>query len=122
MNGKLVTRLDLVRKLEAWHQGELASVELWHWAEDIYMPGSTEFEDWEEDYSASNEVLAHLDNLPMNLMLPEDAPIHIKFLCNPPSDFDTAFQAWQKALDAIDFEKRRNELTGREPYAPFCKS
>jgi hypothetical protein len=55
-------------------------------------------------------------------MLPEDAPIHIKFLCNPPSDFDTAFQAWQKALDAIDFEKRRNELTGREPYAPFCKS
>jgi len=75
-----------------------------------------------EDNSVTNEVLAHLDSLPMNFMFPEGAPIHIQFLRTSPSDFNTAFQTGQKALEAIDFEKRRRELTGREPNASFCKS
>ena len=116
-----ITRLEIIKILKAWKNNEATTKEVWDWAQERYRPGETDFDDWEGDNSAANEVLSELDSLDMNLVLPEDIPIHIEFLETPYNNFEEGFQRWQKKIKRIYFKKRCEKLKGHEIYGPVCK-
>jgi len=117
----MVKRLDIIKILKSWHDGKVTAKAVWDWASEKYMPGETEFDDWEGDCSAANEVLCELDSLDMNLVLAEDIPIHIDFLQTPIGNFEAGYQKWRGRLENIDFKQRCKQLKGHEIYGPFCK-
>ncbi len=92
------------------------------WAEHHYQNDAFDFEDWEgeEENSVSNEVLAHLDMLDMNLLVPEDIPSYLAFLSTPRGSFDEGFSKLERYLGTVDIEARRVQLKGTSPYQPFC--
>lgn len=111
----------MIALLESWQAGNVSTQEVLSWASKRFIPGEVEFDDWENDCSATNEVLAELDSLDMNLVLPEDAPIHISFLKTPPGQFEEGFAKWQEAVGSIDFKARIKQLKDHPIYGPFCK-
>jgi hypothetical protein len=68
------------QKLRDWAGGHTSTEEIQSWACDAYMHDEVDFADWEkEDDSVTKEVVAALDMLDMNLVLPEDEPIYLEF-------------------------------------------
>ena len=121
MNKIMVKRLDIINILKSWRDDEITARAVWDWANERYMPGETEFDDWEDDCSAANEVLCELDSLDMNLVLAVDIPIHLEFLQTPKGKFIEGYQKWRGQIGNIDFKKRCKELKDHEIYGPFCK-
>jgi hypothetical protein len=117
----MVTRLDIIQILKSWENNATTAKEVWDWASERYFPGETEFDDWEGGNSAANEVLCELDSLDMNLVLPEDIPIHIEFLKIPVGKIDEGYRKWRGKIEQIDFKRRCKNLKGHEIYGPFCK-
>jgi hypothetical protein len=115
------TREEIIEVLTKWDGGELTTEEVWKWANQRYWPGDTEYDDWESDGSAANEVLCLLDNLDMNLILPADVPIHLEFLRTPPGKFEEGFAKWQTAIEGIDWKKRGKQLRKDPIYWRFCQ-
>lgn len=91
------------------------------WAEDMHM--RVELDDWEdgEEHSVANEVLAALDMLDMNLILPEDIPIYLRFLNTPMGRFAEGYSEFQDALERIDYTARQKALATIPIYARFCR-
>ncbi len=116
-----ISREDIVAKLKAWRVGTVSEHEVLDWASQSYFPGETEFDDWENDSSVSNEVMSELDSLDMNMVLREDIPIHLSFLGTPSGQFDVGYAKWQEAMANIDFKARQKNLKGHPVYGPFCK-
>ena len=121
MKRLMVKRSDIIKILQSWRNGEITTKSVWEWANERYMPGETEFDDWEDECSAANEVLCELDSLDMNLVLAEDIPIHIDFLQTPKGKFEVGYQKWRGRIESIDFKQRCQKLKGHEIYGPFCK-
>lgn len=115
-----VSRQEIIDLLESWQRGVIAASDVYDWAENHYVPGDSEFEDWEDDNSVTLVVLASLDLLPMNLMVQEDIPIYIEFLKTPPGEFELGYTKWDKYMDSINYEKRKKELSWIPFYEPFC--
>jgi hypothetical protein len=119
----MTTRDEIIAILLEWGSGRLSARDVYAWAERVYHPGTTEFNDWEEgDVSVANEVLGALDLLPLNLMLPEDIPIYLEFLATPRGQFERGFRRFDEALRRIDYESRRRLLTADPFYGQFCGS
>ncbi|HHP7236477.1 MAG TPA: hypothetical protein ACFCUC_17730 [Desulfobacterales bacterium] len=116
-----MTRSKIIKILKAWENNKATVQEVWKWANEHYFPGETDFDDWEGDNSAANEVLCELDSLDMNLVTQEDIPIHIEFLETPKGKFEIGFQRWQKKIKSIDFKERCKKLRSHRIYGPFCK-
>jgi len=119
MAPRAVSRADIVATLQARQQGELNAEQVWAWAEARFLPG-IHVDDWEGDSSVAREVLLELDNLPPNLGLPEDIPLHLEFLETPAGHFETGYRQWRAALNRIDWKERRLRLRNQPPYARFC--
>ncbi len=119
----MVTRAEIADVLRRWQAGEVSARHVFDWAEERYWPGDeVEFDDWEADESSvANEVLGVLDQLPMNLVLPEDVPTYLEFLAAPPGHFGRAYEQFSQALDRIDHAARRRALKGDEFYGRFCQ-
>ena len=117
----ILTREEVLTKLKDWQTGTLSSRELHAWAEALYLRDEVDYEDWEGDHSVTNEIIAALDMLDMNLILPEDAPIYIEFLATPPDGFKVGYQRYQAQLNSINLEKRQTQLVRDPLYAPFFK-
>lgn len=114
----LVTRSHLASRLRAWQSGELETQELLEWAQALFGEEGLEFDDLEEEYcSAAKEVLSFIERLDMNLALPEDVPIHLKFLETPLGEYEDGYEEWLDDLDEIDLDERRRRLRGISPYA-----
>lgn len=120
MESRIVTRADIVATLQAWQRGELKAEQVWAWAEARFVPGDTEYNDWEGDSSVANEVLCELDSLPMNLVLAEDIPVHLDFLATSAGRFEEGYRRWREALSAIDWKARQRSLRSESPYGRFC--
>jgi len=71
--------------------------------------------------TVTKEIVATLDMLDMNLVLPEDMPIYLEFLSTTRGEFEIGYRCWQSKLDAIDYESRRTQLKADPLYAPFLK-
>ena len=119
---KIVSREDVIAMLIKWQQRDVDAKHIHTWAENIYMVDGYSYDDWEdgESNSVTNEALAALDMLNMNLMTEEDIPAYIEFLKSPAGCFKEAYIQLQKHLDSIDYNGRKKELAEIEVYAPFC--
>ncbi len=117
----IISRAVVAAVLKHWQAGEWSAEQVHEWAEDRF--GQVDVDDWEgaEEQSVANEVLAALDLLDMNLMLPEDTPLYLAFLRTPPGQFAAGYQILQDALDRIDYPARQAALRAVPLYAPFCK-
>ena len=114
----LITRAHLASRLRAWQDGELSAEELMEWAAALFEEELLEFDDVEDEYnSAAKEVLSFVERIDMNLALPEDVPIHLKFLEAPLGEYEDAYEEWLDDLDEIDLDERRQRLRGVPPYA-----
>lgn len=122
MSTRILKRDEVVEKLRDWQAGQISSEYLLHWADALYPSDDVDYEDWEGDDSVTNEILAALDMLDMNLALPEDAPIYLTFLSTPAGNFQAGYAEYKRALDAIDRTARRTKLQGVPLYAPFLQN
>jgi hypothetical protein len=122
MSTRILKRDELAQKLKDWQAGRVSSEELLRWADGLYPSDDVDYEDWEGDDSVTNEVLAALDMLDMNLALPEDAPIYLDFLSTPVGQFQVGYARYKQALERIDYSTRRTSLRSVPPYAPFLQN
>lgn len=119
----LVTRKHLASRIRAWADGELSNQQMLEWAHALFDEPQIEFDDLEDDEynSAAKEVLSFLERLDMNLAIPEDAPIHLRFLETRKGYFDEGYERWLEELDEIDLSERREALREVEPYARYLR-
>ncbi len=123
MPTRILKRDEVAQRLEDWQAGRISSEELLRWASALYVSSDdVDYEDWEGDDSVTNEVLAALDMLAMNLALPEDAPIYLDFLSTPAGQFQAGYARYKRALDQIDLTSRRTNLRNVPLYAPFLQN
>jgi hypothetical protein len=121
MSTRILKRDEVSQKLRDWHSGQISSEDILRWADALYPADDVDYEDWEGDDSVTNEVVAALDMLDMNLALPEDAPIYLQFLATPLGEFQSGYKRYKQALDRIDYDSRRTSLKNTLPYAPFLQ-
>jgi hypothetical protein len=114
-----VSREDIASVLVKWGRGEMSDKEVMDWA-GYWIGQGFPCDDWEEDNSVCLELIYQLDSLDMNLMLPEDIPIHLEFLGTPPGEFDRGHERWRFAMAGIDFKTRARQLRNNPLYRPFC--
>jgi hypothetical protein len=122
MPSRIIKRDELARVLTDWQSGRMSSAEVLSWADALYPSDDVDYEDWEGDDSVTNEILAALDMLDMNLALPEDAPIYLEFLSTPLGRFGSGHAEFQRRLAEIDYDSRRASLRHVFPYSPFLQS
>lgn len=122
MSTRILKRDELAQMLKDWHTGRVATESLLQWADALYPSDDIDYEDWEGDDSVTNEVLAALDMLDMNLALPEDAPVYLEFLSTAAGQFQAGYDRYKRALDQIDYTSRRTSLKNVALYAPFLQN
>lgn len=113
-----VTRKELSDVLAQWQRGELTAQEVWDWVSARYWPGDTEIDDWELDLSATNEILAQLDSMDINLVVVDDVPMHRRFLDSPKGKTAHAYEVWKSELDSINYRQRQKDLRDDPMFRP----
>ncbi len=113
-----VTREELSELLAQWERSELTAQQVWDWVSARYWPGDTEIDDWEDDLSATNEILAVIDSMDINLVVVEDVPMHRKFLATPKEETAQAYEVWKSELDSIDYRQRQKNLRDDPMFRP----
>ncbi|HSE39043.1 MAG TPA: hypothetical protein VLG74_17200 [Blastocatellia bacterium] len=75
-----ITREEVRSKPRDWRDGNISTQEIYEWAGSLYPNTECEYEDWEgkESNSVTNEVLAAVDMVNINLNIPEDAEIFLE--------------------------------------------
>ena len=73
------------KKLLEWQSGHISADEIHRWAEKRYHNDDFDYDDWEgeEENSVTNEIIAHLDMLNLNLTTDADVGIFLEFLSTP---------------------------------------
>jgi len=119
----IITRKHVIDILSKWQSGQLSASEVHNWAENKYLKSGIDYEDWEDndDESVTNEVLANLDTLDMNLVTKEDIPIFLEFLKTPNGKFKQGYKKLKDSLNTIDIVKRKEKLSNNPLYLRFCK-
>jgi hypothetical protein len=118
----LVTREQVREHLLAWQSGELTAAQVHQWAESIYFPGATDFDDWDalaDDSSVANEVMQLLDALDINLLTRDVVPVMLNALAAPPGATVSACESLDEWLDARDMNELRRELASDPLYNRF---
>ena len=122
MSVRILKREEVVQKLKDWQANRTSSEDLLHWADSLYPSDDVDYEDWEGDDSVTCEVMAALDLLDVNLSTSEDAPIYIEFLSTPIGHFQIGYAKYKYALDQIDHDARRAQLSDVPLYWPFLRN
>lgn len=115
-----VTRGELIRMLQSWQAGELATQQLWDWASHRFQAGRADYDDWDGEDSVAREVLTMLDSLDLHLMLVEDVPLHLAFLQSPLGAFIQSQLTWRSELAQLNYDERRCKLRDNPIYALYC--
>ncbi len=119
---KIISRNQIKEILNKWLNNELSASQVHEWAGNLYPNDNVEYTDWEgdDDNSVTNQVLADLDMMDMNLMIKDDIEHYLVFLDTPPDQFNFGCQKLENYLYTIDLEIRREELRNDEFYSNFC--
>jgi hypothetical protein len=119
----IVTREEIRQKLREWQSGAISTDAIQTWASDRWMSDRHTYEDWEYDgeVSASNDVLAAIDMLDINLTTKEDAEIFIEFLETPLGEYPHGNARMKERIRSIDFDARKRVLRTIAPYSSFLK-
>ena len=120
---KMVSRSQLLDKLNQWAAGELSPVEVHDWAAGLHVPGRGDFEDWEGNgrFSGSKETIEELYMLDMNLVTSDDVPVFAAFLNTPEGEFEKGYITFISELQKIDRKAREKTLKDTEPYVRYCR-
>jgi len=120
---KIITRNELRDLLTKWQRGQITAEELNSLAGELYPNDEVGYEDWEADgeSSVTNEVLAALDMMDMNLMVPEDVPAYLEFLNTPLGSFKEGYSKLRQCLQHINIEDRQVALSKIPFYKAFCE-
>lgn len=118
---EIITRQQIKDLLIQWRGGELTEAQLHKWAESKYQNDNVEYTDWENDNSVSNEVLAALDMMDMNLMTKEDIKYYLEFLETPSGNFDEGIKKLGNNLKTVELLQRKKALAANPFYENFCK-
>jgi hypothetical protein len=120
---EIVTREEIRQKLREWHSGIISTDAIQTWASERWMSDHHTYEDWEYDgeASASNDVLAAIDMLDINLTTKEDAEIFIEFLETPLGEYPRGHSKMKERIRLIDFDDRKRSLRTVAPYSSFLK-
>jgi len=119
---KIISRKELKEKLLQWQEGQITAHELNDWAGQHYPNDDVEYDDWDDtENSVTNEVLAALDMMDMNLTTPEDVPAYLKFLETPIDSFDEGFRKLQQYIKQINIKERAAALAANPFYEKFCQ-
>lgn len=120
---KNITREEAIQVLKNWQSHQLSAIDVFEWGNKLYLNEDIDYEDWEGDEpnSVTNEILAQLDSIDMNLIAIEDIPEMIKFLKTPVGNFEKGYKKWCDYIYSIDLLKRKKELKNIKLYEPFCK-
>jgi hypothetical protein len=119
---EIVTREQIRQKLGEWQTGAITAEAIQSWAANRWMSDHFTYEDWEfDEFSASNEVLAALDMLDINLTTEADAEALIEFLNTPIGEFPAGYNRMKEKIRSADYEARKRSLRGIAPYTAFLK-
>ena len=120
---EIVTREEIRQKLREWQSGIISTDAIQTWASERWMSDHYTYEDWEYngEVSASNEVLAAIDMLDINLTTKEDARIYIEFLNTPLGEYPRGHSRMKEKIRSIDFDDRKRQLRAVAPYSSFLK-
>ena len=120
---EIVTREETREKLREWQSGDISTDAIQTWASERWMSDHHTYEDWEYDgeVSASNDVLAAIDMLDINLTTKEDAKIYIEFLDTPLGEYPKGHSRMKEKIRLIDFDARKQSLRDIAPYSSFLK-
>jgi len=106
-----ITRDDVKEVLHKWANGSIATHEVHAWASERHASKVFTLTDKEEEEkSITNEVLALLDCLVLNLVSSDDVPALIKLLETPQGQYKDGIFAWEDYLHSLDLEKRKEEI------------
>jgi len=117
---EVIKRVDIIKKLDAWRDARESTLSLHMWADKMHMSSELIFEDMEGENSVSQEVLAELSMLDMNLLIQGDIPIFKAFLNSSVGQFEESYVKFVSDLQNIDHEQRKRKLKNTEPYVKYC--
>ncbi len=112
----VITRDELRALLEEWHSGKRKSGEVHDWAEARYAVDA-----WECEDDVTNEVLAALDVLDMNLLTRDDVPVLQAMLQLLPGQAARAAELLNAHFREVNLDDRKKSLGSEATYAPFCR-
>ena len=118
---EIISREQLKDLLTKWRNDELTEDRLHDWAENMYLNDGVDYSDWEEDNSVTNEVLAALDQMDMNLMTKDDIEPYMKFLDTPLGQFNQGYRELDDYLKSIAYSERKRTLARNPFYKIFCR-
>jgi hypothetical protein len=75
---------------------------------------------WECEDDVTNEVLAALDMLDMNLLTADDVPVLRAMLQLPAGQGDRASDLLDAHFHGMDLDERKRRLAKEATYARFC--
>jgi hypothetical protein len=110
-----VTRGELRALLEDWRSGKRTSEEVHDWAEARYAVDA-----WDCEDDVTNEVLAALDVLDMNLLTRDDVPVLQAMLQLLPGQAARAAELLDGHFQEVNLDDRKKSLASEATYAPFC--
>ena len=110
---RLVERVEVIRKLEEWQVGKASAKELWEWALQIK-------EDGEPKDSVVQDVLDILADLPMDLVIVDDAQVLIEALQDNLDQVQLSQNLIWNYFDFLNTEPRKEALIDDPFYGPFC--
>jgi hypothetical protein len=117
MPQRKVTRADIAQVLDRWEAGGWSAQQVHVWADDLYFPGSLEFDDrFQDDASVANCALSELSCLDINFITTEDIAIFRRALESPLEATLSAIDRFEVDLKGRDIDLRRRELIGKSPY------
>ena len=119
----MVTRRDILEKLEAWEAHKLSTVMLHRWVVELLQEPDLDYDDWigDRQFSGAREALLELEMLDMNFVTRDDIPVFVVFLAADQEAFEAAYIRFLKALQDIDLRERKTALKDKEPYARHCR-
>lgn len=91
----------------------MTAPEVHSWAEERYRA-------WLMEDEVTNEILARLDLLNMNLITTEDIPAYLEALDVAPQAVDEAREILQRQEQSVDFDERVESLRADPFYSPYC--
>jgi len=111
----IITRDELRTLLEDWRSGRRTSGEVHDWAEARHAVDA-----WECEDDVTNEVLAALDVLDMNLLTRDDVPVLQAMLRLLPGEAARAAELLDTHFHEVNLDDRKKTLASEATYAPFC--
>jgi hypothetical protein len=126
MTGRLpdapVSREELRNLLNSWQRGAVTERIVHEQGEELlarYVEGDLPDYPEQDPRSVAFEAVFQLENLPVQLVTPDDVPAFLEFLAAPAGAEEAAWTKWKSYWDRMDYARRAQELSSNPYYTPI---